>query len=528
MTRNPSIKWLLAVCLSLFWGAPQCLPASEPLVLPVADDFLKGSILHKGGGPSGSLLYEGLVTKNARGGYDGWLAESWKSDAAARIWTFVLVKNACWHDGTPFTARDVKFTYDYMKKKRLWLSTVLCMVDRVECPDDHTVVFQLKESFPTFLDHLSHCPGIAIIPRHIWKDVAEPMRHEDRHPVGTGPFAFVRRIPGQFFEMKRFDGYHGRRPAFERVILRVIKNADIQNLALKSGEIHGVEAVLPWIAPLLERQEHICLLRFPSKRLYGLCFNCRIGPTASSSFRRALAHMVNRKRIAEIVFHGYGAPAFNWLMPRHAADCIDKQFDACAYDPELARKLLAESGYRMKRNVLCDPAGQPVRLVFVLGGKGSACVVKKMAEVLREDFSRLGISLELKQVDFSMWSKEVHQNHLFMSGMPDLMHDDADDLTHFQTRSFFGRPNWYGYSNAEFDRLAAKLQRTTAKAERRRLALSMQAILTQDVPAVPVCQADSLMAYRTDKVAFQGAGETMYGNLVDLCTMLAITPAGAR
>ena len=524
MRNTRPFKWLLSACLYLFLAAPQCILAAEPLVLPVPDDFLKGSILHKGGGPTGSLLYEGLVTKNNRGGYDGWLAESWKSDAAARIWTFALVKNARWHDGESFTARDVKFTYDYMKAKQLWLSTVLWMVDRVECPDDHTVVFHLKESFPKFLDHLSHCPGIAIVPRHIWKDVAEPMRHADQHPIGTGPFAFVRRIPGQFFEMKRFDGYHGRKPTFERVILRVIKNADIQNLALKSGAIHAVDGVLPWIAPLLERQKHTCLLRYPRKRLYGLCFNCRIGPTASADFRQALAHLVNRERITKIVFHGYGEPAFSWLM----TDRIDEAPDALAFDPDRARKSFAEAGYMMQKNVLCDPTGQQVRLVFVLGGKGSACVVKKMAEVLREDFSRLGITLELKQVDFSMWSKEVHKNHLFMSGMPDRMHDDPDDLTHFQTRSFFGRPNWYGYSNEEYDQLAGTLQRTIDEAERQRLAISMQAILHRDVPAVPVCQADSLMAYRKDKATVPTAGDTMYGNLVDLNTLLTITPVEAE
>ena len=328
--------------------------------------------------------------------------------------------------------------------------------------------------------------------------------------------------------MKRFDGYHGPKPAFETVILRVINNADIQNLAFKSGEIHAVDSVLPWIAPFLERQKHIALHRYPGKRLYGLCFNCRIGPTASRDFRKALAHLVDRERIARLVLHDYGAPVTNWLLPRFAAHCIDTQLDAYTFNPDLARKLFDHAGYKMEKNVLHDPQGRPVRLVFVLGGKGTACVVKKMVEVMRGDFLRLGILLELKQVDFSMWSKEVHKNHLFMSGMPDLMHDDADDLTHFQTRSFFGRPNWYGYSNPEFDRLADKLERTVDVAERNRIGRSMQAILAQDVPAVPVCQADGVMAYRTDKMAFHDTMETMYGNLVDLKTLLAVMPAAAK
>jgi peptide/nickel transport system substrate-binding protein len=522
--RN-TIVW---ICLCLIPAATCLCAASEPLVLPVEEDFLRGSIVHKGGGPTGSLIYEGLVTKNSRGGYDGWLAESWHGDAEARVWTFALVHGARWHDGTPFTAADVKFTHDYMKEKNLWLAAVLWMVDRVECPDDHTAVFHLKESFPEFLDHLSHCPGIVVIARHIWKGIEDPMRHEDTQPVGTGPFAFVRRVPGQFCELRAFEGYHGTKPSFDRVILRVMQNADIRHLAIKSGEIHAMDGVLPWIAPLLERETGIALVRQPGKRLYALCFNCRSGPTASPAFRRALAHAVDRERVGRLVFQGYARPATAWLMPRHAADCIDPTLTAYAYDPQLSRRLLAEAGYRMEKDTLHDPQGEPVRLVFVLGGKAATCIAKKMAEVMQADFARLGIGLELKQVDFSMWSKEVHQNHLFMSGMPDLMHDGPDDLTHFQSHSFFGRPNWYGYASEAFDRLAAELQQATAADERRRLALAMQKILAADVPAVPVCEADGIMAYRSDRITFRGSAETMYGSLVDLQTLLAANPAGTR
>ncbi len=525
-TRS-TIVWIW-ICLCLLPDAARLGAASEPLVLPVEDDFLKGSIVHKGGGPTGSLIYEGLVTQNSRGGYDGWLAESWHGDDQARVWTFELVRGACWHDGTPFTAADVKFTHDYMKEKNLWLAAVLWMVDRVECPDDHTAVFHLKESFPEFLDHLSHCPGVVVIPRHIWAGIEDPMRHEDRTLVGTGPFAFVRRVPGQYCELRAFEGYHGAKPSFDRVILRVMQNADIRHLALKSGQIDAMDGVLPWTAPLLERERNIALIRHPGQRLYGLCFNCRGGPTASPAFRRALAHAVDRERIVRLVFQGHARPATTWLMPRHAAAFIDETIGACDYDLDRARQLLAEAGYRMDKDILRDPEGAPVRLVFVLGGKAATCVAQKMAEVMKEDFSRLGIGLELKQVDFSMWSKEIHENHLFMSGMPDLMHDGPDDLTHFQSHSFFGRPNWYGYASEAFDRLADELQRTRATDRRRDLALAMQRILAADVPAVAVCEADGLIAYRSDRIAFPVPAETMYGSLVDLQTLLAVTPAGTR
>jgi peptide/nickel transport system substrate-binding protein len=203
------ISGLVFRLLILFLLGLPAVSRAARLILPVEDDFLKGSILQKGGGPTGSLLYEGLITRNTQGGYDGWLAHSWESHDNARVWRFSLVTRATWHDGVPFTAHDVKFTYDYMTEKQLWLASVLWMVEKVECPDDHTVVFRLKRSFPKFLDRLSHCPGIVIIPRHIWKSIENPMRYEDQHYIGTGPLQFVKKIPGQFFEMKPYAGYHG-------------------------------------------------------------------------------------------------------------------------------------------------------------------------------------------------------------------------------------------------------------------------------------------------------------------------------
>lgn len=518
-------------CQLVFWifiwmlSYVSALPAlATQLVLPVEDDFLKGSIIHKGGGPTGSLLYEGLVTKNSQGGYDGWLARFWKSEENARIWTFSLVKNAIWHDGVPFTAQDVKFTYDYFEQKQLWLAAVLWMVDRVECPDDYTVVFRLKCRFPKFLDHLSHCPGIAVIPKHIWESIENPMQYEDYNYIGSGPFQFVKKIPGQFFEMKAFDRYHGKKSAFSRLVLRVLKNTDMRILALKSGSIDAVDDILPWVAAALDKDENIKVSAFPKQRLYELCFNCREYPPSSPYLRRALAYAIDREKICKMLFHGHAQPATTWLMPHLASDYIKKELFPYTFNLNRARRLLERGGFRIKNGRLQDRQGKDVRLIFTLGAKGNVSIVKKMAEVFREDWKRLGIVVDIKQVDFSMWFKEVHRNHIFIIGMPDLMHDDADDLAHFRSRSFFGKPNWHGYSNPNYDRLAAQLHEANKPTRRKTLAFAMQEILAADVPSVAICEVDGLTAFRSDKIAEKESLDSMYGGILDLKTLLSIKP----
>ena len=513
----PIIMWI-SLCMPAFQ-----ISAAE-LVLPVEEEFMKGSILHMGGGPTGSLLYEGLVTKNDRGGYDGWLARSWKSFEDARIWEFKLITGATWHDGAPFTSHDVKFTYDFLKEKQLWLGSVLWMVERVECSDDETVIFHLKRSFPKFLDHLSHCPGIAIIPMHIWKGIENPMRYEDRQYIGTGPFQFDQKIPGQFFAIKAYADYHGRQPAFSKVILRCLKSADARVLALKSGEIDALGSLTPWMAAALSKGNNIKLAVFPKKRLYELCFNCTLYPTSSPIMRKALACAVDRTKICKVIFQNQAQPANSWLMPKFASNGIQKHLYSSTGNLDDAVNLLKKGGFRLKKGRLLDKRGQEVHLTLLLGGKGTADINTKMAEVLAQELKLLGITVELKQVDSSVWFKEARANHLFIMAMPDLMHDDPDDLTHFRSGSFFGKPNWHGYSNPEYDRLSAELHETTETKRRQALASAMQDLLISDVPTTAICEANELIAFRSDKIAWKQTASSMYGKILDLRTLLDLEP----
>ncbi len=512
---------MMMMTLFLFFVFPA---QAAQLTLPVADEFLKGSVMHKGGAPTGSLLYEGLVTRNEQGGYDGWLAKSWESLEDTRVWKFHLVEDAAWHDGTPFTSRDVKFTHDYLKEKQLWLASVLWMVETVECTDDHTVVFHLKRRFPKFLDHLSHCPGIAIIPEHVWKHVQDPMRYEDRQYVGTGPFRFVQRIPGQFFEMKAYEGYHGLKPAFSRIVLRQLTNADSRMLALRSGEIDALDDLAPWAANALAAQENIELAVFPRKRLHELCFNCTLDPTSSPILRKAIAYAIDREKICKVIFQGRASPATSWLMPGGASSCAREDLFDFTLDIERARRLLTEGGFRRKNDTLLDNQGEEIHLTFLLGGKGHPAVNDRMAEVLAGDIKALGIDVQFKRADRSVWFKEARNSHLFIMAMPDLMHDDSDDLAHFESRSFFGKPNWHGYSNQEYDRLAAELHEAVAPERRRAIASDMQEILAADVPAVAVCTSDAVLALRSDRIAVDRDLGTMYGQALDVRTLLSIMP----
>jgi len=252
LIRSSSFVFILALLALMPSANAGESQSDDALVVATSSSFfMQGNVLGQGGAPSGSFVYEGLVTKNREGGYDGWLADSWESNDEATEWTFHLVE-AQWHDGEPFTSEDVEFTYNYITENKMWLASVLSMVEDVDCPDDRTVVFHTKLPSPAFLDDISHCPGICIIPEHIWEDIDDPDHYVDEEFIGTGPFKFVSVISDQYVKLEANEDYYGGKPAIREVILKIIPNKDAQVLALKSGEVDVVSEISPAVARSIE------------------------------------------------------------------------------------------------------------------------------------------------------------------------------------------------------------------------------------------------------------------------------------
>ncbi len=466
--------------------------------------FMKGNILNIGRAPTASIAYEGLVTKTRGGGYDGWLAESWEVSGDAKVWTFHLVKNAKWHDGEPFTSEDVIFTHDYLKSKKLWLSSVLSRVDHIECPDDYTAVFYMKTSYPVFTDSLSHTPGIAIIPKHLWKSIDDPENYVDEEFIGTGPFKLVNKIPEQYVKLEANGNYHGDKPQVREVVFKVITSKDSQILALKSGEVDVVNDISPVIADSLEGTKDIEVYPLPDTKGYEVGFNIKNYPSNIKAFRKAMAHAIDREKICNIVFGGYARPTYTtFLMPSVAHDFVDQDTPKYDYDLAETKRLLksAEFSDTDGDGILEGPDGKDVTITIPVGGTAAAAsgIDNKIAAILKNDWKELGIEVTIKQVDTQQWKKEVHKNPVFIVGMPYLMHDDPDDLAQFGSKAFFEKANWYDYDNPEYDKLIKEERSTADREERKEIGYKMQEILANDVPTVPICSADTMIAYRSDR-----------------------------
>ncbi|NPV61948.1 MAG: ABC transporter substrate-binding protein [Methanotrichaceae archaeon] len=511
MINGLSIKagMLKALFLTFFVLAAFAMAAGEDVpedALIIATDgsfIMQGNMLFGIGssGSTGTYVYEHLLTKNREGGYDGELAEHWDCNDDATQWTFNLV-DAKWHDGQPFSSEDVQFTYEYIKENKLWLSSVLSNVDYVECHDERTAVFHMKSPSPAFLDDLSHCPGIYIIPKHFWKDIGDPTHYVDEEWIGTGPFKFDSMIPDQYVRLVANENYHGKKPLVNQVIIKVIPNKDSQVLSLKSGSVDVVSDLGPAIARSLQGEDDLKIFTAPATRGYELGFNLNNSPTDNLDFRKAMAHAVNRQQICDIVFDGYATPTdTTFLMPNVAYDFVNPSVPGSdyEYDPERTKEMLNSLGYtdRDGDGYREGPDGEDLAMTMPISGTGS--YESRIAEILKEDWKSLGIKVVLKQVDSSQKQNEYHNSNFFVVGMPYLMHDDVDDLTHFEVDSHFGKANWYDYNDSDYNTLAEELRNTADGDERKKIGYRMQEILAEDVPSVPICGADVIFAYRSDR-----------------------------
>jgi peptide/nickel transport system substrate-binding protein len=479
------------------------------------------SSMQKAGSPVG--IMEGLVIKDRDGKFDPALAQSWNVSADAKTWTFHLVQNATWNDGIPFTCTDVKFTNDYMKSYNLTMGYVLTDVQSVDCPDDHTAVFNLKTSYSGFLDQISRTPGITISPKHIWQNITDPQHYQDTAFIGTGPFVFKQAAPG-YFQLTTNENYYGRVPNITGVILKVITNPDSQVLALKNGEIDVVSGITPAVAQSLSGEPNIAVYSINDTGAYEVAFDMDQYPANMSAFRHAMSHAIDRDTISSLF--GTGRPTeTTFLLPALAGDYVNPA-DVGMYDYNLteAQELLANAGFvKNADGTLIGPDGNPVAITIPLGTKGAAGNDKIIA-VLKNDWAELGISVTtLSYQDSTQYRNAVNANPVFIDSFPVMLHDDPDALVNFAVTPTQDT-NYYNYNDPEYNSLVDQIRNTPNQTAIKEMAYRMQDLLARDVPTVPVASTDTLVAYRTDRFTGWDIGPG-YHSILDPKVLENLTPA---
>ena len=418
------------------------------------------------------LAMNGLVTKDEAGGFVPDLAESWEVLDEGRRWRFHLRRDVVFHDGAPFGAADVVWTYGSIVDGSVTTAKkgAFGPLERVEAVDPFTVDFVTREPFGATLANLTSYVGVVPAGR-------TPER-QNREPVGTGPFRVVARTPDTV-ELAAFDRFFRGRPRLDRVVLREIPDATVRALELRKGSAQLVVNALPAdVVPLFERDPRFAVAKKPGSNYVYLGLNLEDPVLRDVRVRRALAMALDRERLARTLWRGLGTPTETLLPAGHWAR--HEELPATPHDPAAAARLLDEAGYPDPDG----PGGQP-RLTIVYKTSTDETGVLQ-AQILQAMAAEAGIRLEIRSHEFATFFQDVQRGRFQLFSLTRTGIDDPDLyalLFHSRNVPPVGA-NRGRFRNAELDALLDRGGRLTDPAARRPIYLRVQEIVARELPYV--------------------------------------------
>lgn len=281
-------------------------------------------------------IFDTLFTTDDEGKIVGQIAESWKylSDTELEVRVRSGIK---FHDGSPLSASDVKFSLDRAIASTA-VSYIVNFIKEVRVVDDHTVVIETAKPYAAALRNLAH-PSSAIVPEAYVK--ADEARFR-LNPIGSGPYKFVSWKQGDSLKLEAFDEYYAGAPKTKNLVMKVVPEAAQRTIALETGEVDIANDIQANDQQKVRDNPDLTLNEKAGLNCWYLSFNMKKKPFDNKLVRQAIRHAIDVNTIIDSIMYGGGEPAGDLIAPGVFGYAGDKPY---AYDVELARKLLAEAGY---------------------------------------------------------------------------------------------------------------------------------------------------------------------------------------
>jgi peptide/nickel transport system substrate-binding protein len=288
-------------------------------------------------------MFDSMLWINDQGEVEPALAESWEVSDDGLEYTFHLRHDVTFHDGEPFNADAVVFSWNRYKSPDLEWNERWNMADNVEKIDDYTVKVTTTEPKPLLLRTIAI--SWPMVPPKYFEQVGEA--EFGQHPVGTGAFTFVEWVQGDHITMKANPNYWRKGyPRVENLIFRVIPESATRVAAIQTGEVDIVGRLSSEEAKALLGLQGVQVIRYPVTRVYYVAFNNMTTgldqPTMDPRVRIAMNHAVDVQTILDSIFEGYAKRSTGFVATGEMGYGAVQPFE---YNPDTARTLLAEAGY---------------------------------------------------------------------------------------------------------------------------------------------------------------------------------------
>lgn len=427
------------------------------------------------------LIFDDLLARDEHLNVQPGLAERWDiPDPLTYI--FHLHHGVKFHDGRPLTSRDVKWSFDSLLqgKVRSTKAAAYRFVDRVEAPDDYTVVFHLKEPFATLLWNLSG-GAMGVVP---YGSSGEEM---SRHPIGSGPFRFVSAQQDRDVVIEDNPDYWGEKARLKRVQFIVVPDTTTRALELRKGSADvAINALAFDTIIALERDSALQMLRAPGTVLAYMAFNLRDPILKDARVRQAIAFAIDRQPLIHYLWRDFARPAASILPPESWA--YDSRVPTYDFDPARARQLLDAAGYTARNGVR-------FHLTMKTSTEESS---RLLAAVLQQQLRDVGIALDIRSFEFATFFSDVTRGEFQMYSLRWVGGNEDPDIFEYAFHTSRITPrgaNRSYYSNPRVDSLIDQARSVTDQNSRRRSYSEIQRILASDLPYLNLWYNDNVLVH---------------------------------
>jgi peptide/nickel transport system substrate-binding protein len=440
------------------------------------------------------ILYNGLLGRDERGEPLPELAESWRVEQGGAVYRFRLREGVVWHDGTPFSSADVKFSFEelLLKYHARTKASMAPALSSIETPDARTVVFRFTRPYAPLLRQLDVTEA-PILPRHIYHG-GDPLTHPaNARPVGTGPFRLVEYRKGAEIRLARNPAYFKvGLPRADELVLRIIPDASTQLLALENGEVDFL-----WDVPGPHRAR-VRASRLRSAEtafnpggancIMTLAFNLERPALQDVRLRRAVGSALDRQAFLDQILFGGGrvtsAPISSGIPWAHAADLQLPRFDRSE-----AERLLDAVGWRRDANGARAARTVPgvadgTRLTLELLHFPAFA---KYGELVRQQLAAVGVAVTQRPLEPAAFAPAVFKARSFDAALISYCHGPDPEVGFRRTvdSSQIGPvpfTNAAAYRNAHVDELLDRAARTPEREARARAYRQIQEAVVADLP----------------------------------------------
>ncbi len=513
MRRGFHTAAVLVAGVLLLAALGQAPPASAQatggtFTLPIIDNARMWPVV--GGLPNilvNKVLYSTLVKYDAKTlAPVGDLAERWTLGDDKLTWTFNLRRNVTWHDGQPFTARDVKFTIE-----RLWLNPQvpffqrgnISEISRVDIVDDFTVRIVTRTPFatlPVMLGYLANILPEHILGRYTIDQIRNPVEFL-RNPIGTGPFRFAESVLGSHVRLVAYDRYFQGRPKLDAIVFRVTSDIEQQLAQFQTGQL-DLMLIEPHQVPIVSRMPNAQIVDAPQVNYTFVAFNNKIEPFTDRKVRQALTHAVDRKVILDKLYLGKGRLATGPINPLVSWAYFDKvhQFP---YNKDLAQRLLEEAGWTPGPDGIRRKGGQSLKMTIDVD-RGNP-VREQTAVVVRQAWRDVGVDADVRITEFNALLSRIRSrpNPLQSWSLWYITPPEADIIGYYHSS---GTLNEFGYSNPELDRLLEEGRATFDQKARAKIYERAQRFMAWDAPVIFLVYPHEIQALTRRVQGWAGIG----------------------